>query len=178
MYVEILTFVCYHQQMKNSQKCVVMVGFGAILLLGYGAANRGGSISSNEVAVIQAFIDQSGGKTASGSIKVRPEVYPLLFSPRPFSELDPATKSAAEAANSSWKPAESVPVARLDRVTSFRKVSFSQDNDDCYTFERPIIVDSQALLGYAYVQDNVATNHQVLLLRDGDSWRLKEDRRI
>jgi hypothetical protein len=124
---------------------------------------------------MQAVIEQVRGPNAP-PLRVRPWVLPLLMSLEPFHGLDPAVQEAAKKANESWKPVETTPVFRIDRV-SFRGVTFRDQPDTDFDFSLPIIVGPQAIVGYddsRNSQHSVA--HQVMLVRIASAWVIKEDR--
>lgn len=159
--------------MKNPNK--FMVALGALLaMLMYALKKPVPSVSAEAAEVIQAFIDQHGSSTST-PLRLKREATPLLFPPEPFFGLNPAMISAAEQAQKSWKPVETIPAVRLDTV-SFRGATFTDDSFDYYDIDQPIIVGSQALLGYAYTKSSTAVYHQAFLLRKNEEWKLQEDR--
>jgi len=100
----------------------------------------------------------------------------MLSKPEPFSNLDPAIRAAAELAEKSWKPVETIPVVWLDSV-GLRGVTFPNNVDECdYYFDQPLLSQSQALLGYSYASKSNTIHHQVLFLRTPQGWKLTVDR--
>lgn len=163
--------------MKSTKNYLIaLVGLGVLsLLVVYSSKDRKPSISPEGAEVIQAFIDQN--RSVPAPLLVRPDSVPILHPPAPFPDLDPAFWNAAKMAEESWKPVETIPVLRLDTV-SLRGVAFSTDCDDYYDFNHPVIIRSQALLGYSDVRNRLAIHYQAFLLRDSQGWKLKEKRRI
>ena len=181
--------------MKRASKCffALLLAISCLALVVHLDKNRPKTISPEGAEVIQAFIDQHHRPTTMPSpLRVNPQALPLLFDLAPFPELDPAFKSAAKIAQRSWLPAETIPVLRLDNG-SLRGVTFidvpkwnnlverrqveSKWPGDYYTFDQPIIIGSQALLPYSFDQrKDRSENHQVLLVRNTEGWKIKADR--
>ena len=95
-----------------------------------------------------------------------------------FNGLDPAFTGAAKEAQESWKPAETIPTFRLDTV-AFRGATFYDKPDADLHFHVPIVIGSQAVLGYDDSRNpKYDAEHQVMLVRNSTRWIVKEDRRL